>query len=302
MLSNTWDKYRQEPQRRQRLFQGIARIMLSLARVPQPCIGSFHFGNDGVMMLTNRPLLCTTVILENDNTPRTMDQDKTYASASAFASDMLSFHDSRFLSHPNAVFDAANCREQIAARVMLRALLHRYTDASTGAGPPFRLQLTDLHESNILVDKDWNVTCLIDLEWVCSLPAAVLGVPYWLTGRGIDQITDEPLAEFDKVHLEFMRIFKREEAAAAGHGVILSRPMHLAWESGATWFWHSVTSMNAMFGLVNSHLCPLFSTNLYSSHVTTVLSNIWCVDANSVVEKKVTEYEDYKAELQGLCA
>jgi hypothetical protein len=29
---------------------------------------------------------------------------------------------------------------------------------------PFPLQLTDLHASNIFVDEDWNITCLIDLE------------------------------------------------------------------------------------------------------------------------------------------
>lgn len=39
-----------------------------------------------------------------------------------------------------------------------------------GFGGPFLLQLTGLHASNIFVNNDWNVTRLIDLEWVCSLP------------------------------------------------------------------------------------------------------------------------------------
>ncbi len=302
MLSNTWNKQRQEPERRQRLFQGLARIMFSLARVPQPRIGAFQFHDDGAVTLTNRPLTCTTMILENDNTPRTIGQHETFAYADAFASSMLSFHDSRFLSHPNAVSDAADCRGQMAARVVLSMLLRRYANPSCRAGP-FLLQLTDLHASNILVDDDWNVACLIDLEWVCSLPAALLAVPYWLTGRGIDQITGTHLVEFDQVRREFMHIFEQEErtmAAAASHGIILSEVMRHTWESGGVWFWYSIMSINAMFSLVNDHLCPQFSTDLYLSKVTEPLSNLWCVDAHTVVEKKVAEYHEYEARLRRL--
>ncbi|KAG7146782.1 hypothetical protein HYQ46_004410 [Verticillium longisporum] len=62
---------------------------------------------------------------------------------------------------------------------------------------PPRHQLTDFHASNILVDKLWNVTGLIDLEWICALPLEMLDVPYWLTGCAIDQIKGEKLEHFD---------------------------------------------------------------------------------------------------------
>lgn len=32
------------------------------------------------------------------------------------------------------------------------------------------MQVTDLHGSNILVDDRWNVTAIIDLEWICARP------------------------------------------------------------------------------------------------------------------------------------
>lgn len=302
MLSITWNERRQQPERRQNLFRGLARIMLSLARVPQPRIGSFQFRDDGAVTLTNRPLSCATVILENDGTTRIIGQHETFASANAFASAMLSFHDNRFLSHPNAVFDAGDCRARMAARVVLRALLHRY--AADSSCQPFLLQLTDLHASNVFVDDDWNVVCLIDLEWICALPAPMLDVPYRLTGRGIDQITGEHLVEFEKMRREFMHVFEQEEREAGGGSghIILSQIMHSTWDSGGVWFWYSITSVNAMFGLVNKHLCEKFSTSLYLSSVTEVLFKFWCDDAEAVVDRKVAEYKEYEVRLKHLFA
>jgi len=153
-------------------------MILSLARVPQPRIGSFRFHADGTLMLANRPLLCCVPILENGGTPRTMPRDETYTYTEPFISDMLALHDGSFLANRNAVYDEVDCRGQIAARVLLRALSHQYVTRKYRGGP-FRLQFTDFHPSNILVDDNWNVTCLIDLERICSLPAEMLAVPYW---------------------------------------------------------------------------------------------------------------------------
>ncbi|KND87838.1 hypothetical protein TOPH_07455 [Tolypocladium ophioglossoides CBS 100239] len=209
MLSNTFQQHRGDPDRRRRLFRGMARLMLSLARIPQPRIGSFRFHNDGTVTLTNRPLNCTTMMLENDGTPRTMQTNQTYSCTEPFVADMLHLHDKRFLSHPNAIYNDKNCRGEMAAKVMTRALAHRFIRQNQRNGP-FFLQLNDLHQSNIFVDDEWNITCLIDLEWVCALPAEMLAAPYWMTGRAIDDIW-EGLAEFNAVHAEFMGAFEEEE-------------------------------------------------------------------------------------------
>ncbi len=301
MLATTWKQQRQDPDRRQKLFRGMARIMLSLARVPQPRIGSFYFGHDGSIALTNRPLTTTLMILENDGAPRTIDQNEIYSCTETFLSDMLSFHDGRFLSHPNAVYGEGDCRGHMAARTVLRALSHYYIDRSRRYGP-FLLQLTDQHACNMIVDDDWNITCLIDVEWVCALPSEMLHVPYWLTERGIDQIDGEHLTEFDEVRREFMRIFDDEErqaATATRHGIVLAQALDDAWDSGGMWFWHCVSSINAMQSLVRDHLCPRFSTKFYPK-VEVILSNLWCRDAAMVVEKKVAEHEEYDNKLRRL--
>ena len=119
VLSNTWEKHRDDPRRRQNLFRGMSRLMLSLANIPQPRIGSFQFNPDGTITLTNRPLPCSIIILENDGALRTIQRNATYTCTKPFVADMLALHENRFLSNPNAVYDAKDCRGQMAASALL---------------------------------------------------------------------------------------------------------------------------------------------------------------------------------------
>ncbi|KAL2023763.1 hypothetical protein VTK56DRAFT_1477 [Thermocarpiscus australiensis] len=101
MLSAAWAQHRHDPRRRARLFHGLARVMLSLARLPQPHMGSFRFNaSDSTVTLTNRPLTCTTIILENSGMPRNIQPRQLYQSTDTFASDMLTLHDKYLLSLP----------------------------------------------------------------------------------------------------------------------------------------------------------------------------------------------------------
>ncbi len=159
MLSTTWAQHRHDPCRRPRLFHGMARIMLSLARLPQPHIGSFRFNSsDGTITLTNRPLISTTMIFENSGTPRTIQPHQLYQSPEVFASDMLTLHDNYLLHYRHAVRNDEEARERMTIRTLLWAVMHHFLLPDRCNGP-FLLQPTDLHQSNIFVDEDWNVTC-----------------------------------------------------------------------------------------------------------------------------------------------
>jgi hypothetical protein len=69
--------------------------------------------------------------------------------------------------------------------------------------------------SNIFVDEDWNVTCLLDLKWISALPVEMLAMPYWVTNRKIDEIAvGDNSQEFNEVRQQFMRILEQEEAKA----------------------------------------------------------------------------------------
>lgn len=290
MLSDSFDAHRDDESRRRRLFRGMSRILLSLARVPQAQIGSFQFHNDGTVTLTNRPLSCSMMILENDGAAQTIQRGTTFSCTDAFVSDMLTFHDHRFLSQPNAVYSEGDCRGQMAVKTLLRVLSHVYIKQELRNGP-FLLQLTDFHASNVLVDKHWNITGLIDLEWICALPSEILEVPYWLTGCAIDLIKGEKLDRFNQVRQEFMCVFKEEEQAIkAKHNISLSKVMQDTWESKGVWFWHCLSSVNAMYYLLETHLYPPKSL---STETEKCLSRFWCRDSEDVVQKKMADKQAY---------
>lgn len=299
MLSDTFDIHREDQARRQRLFRGISQILLSLARIPQAQIGSFQFNANGIVSLANRPLSCSMMILENDGATRTIQRNDTFSCTDAFVSDTLTFHDQRFLSQPNAVYSEGDCRGQMAVKTLLRVLSHLYIKQELRNGP-FVLQLTDFHASNILVDNQWNVTGLIDLEWICALPSEMLEVPYWLTGHAIDQIKGENLDQFDRVRQEFMCVFKEEERTTkskAEHNITLSEVMQDMWESKGVWFWHCVSSVNAMYFLLETHLYPPKSLSLEAERF---VSRFWCRNSEDVVRKKLADKQAYDDELRKL--
>ncbi|KAF1962006.1 hypothetical protein CC80DRAFT_531758 [Byssothecium circinans] len=290
MLSNTLDKHRADPERRQRLFHGLAQIMLSLARIPQSSIGSFQFHNNGTVALTNRYLSCSLAILENDGTPRLIQRNDLHSCTDSFVSDLLTFHDERFLAQPNAALSENDCPSQMAIMSFLRAISHRFIKREYRCGP-YLLNLTDVNPSNIFVDDDWNVKCLIDLEWICALPAEMLDVPYWLTGCSIEEIHDEAYVTYDKVRREFMGILAKEEhEVTMQHGISVSRTMEEMWDSKGVWFWHCLTSVDAMHFLPEDHLCP---SGYLSSEVERAVSEFWCDNAGDVVKRKLADKAKY---------
>ncbi len=177
----------------------------------------------------------------------------------------------------------------------MRAVSHHFIQREYRHGP-FLLQLTDFHQSNLFVDDDWNIRCLIDLEWLCALPVESLRVPYWLTGRGIDELIGSDLTEYETLRREFMHVLE-EELSGVRLAWPLLRIMRQSWDSKAVWFWSSLTSVNAAFFLVSDHLCPKFSTPL-STKVEEIFSMFWSDDTDELIKKKIQDYATYLSKLR----
>ncbi|KAG9257393.1 uncharacterized protein F5Z01DRAFT_694605 [Emericellopsis atlantica] len=291
MLSNTWAKHRDDPMRRRNLYHGLAKTMLSLASIPQPRIGAFRFHADGIITLSNRPITTSIAILENDGAPRCIPRDRTYAATESYVSDMMTFHDHRLSSNRNAAFDATDCSSTMASKVTFRAVAHRYILEDRREGP-FYLRFDDLHASNIFVDYDWNITSLVDLEWVNAQPAELLRVPYWLTDGDLGEFKGEQLSRFNERREEFLEIFEAP---------VLTNVMKRTWEHGGAWFWTGLSSVNGMHAMWSGHICQLYAPTLSLSEEET-LSKLWCHDSDDFVESKVRDYEAYCEELKKLYA
>ncbi|KAG5955748.1 hypothetical protein E4U57_003206 [Claviceps arundinis] len=298
VLSESWDEYRNDPIRRERLFRGLARMVVSLARIPQPRIGSFKFDDDGSITLTNRPSFAATTTLENSGAQQSISAGETYTCTEPFVADMITLHDNYLISNESAADDKADCRGHMAIRALLRMLSHNYIKRQWRNGP-FLLQLTDLDQSNIFVNHDWDITCLVDLEWLCALPPEALSAPYWLTGCAVDELVDNKecnsLTEYDAIRQAFMQALREEESRERLVWP-LSAIMEDMWQSSGVWFWHCLTSVNAAYYLVAEHLCPRFSTTL-TMRIEETFSHFWKEDVETHIDRKLAEFQSYEQKL-----
>lgn len=69
MLSSSWQQHRHNEHRRGNLYRSLAQIMLSLASVPLPRIGSWTMDDRGIISLTNRPLSDLTLLYDRHQIP-----------------------------------------------------------------------------------------------------------------------------------------------------------------------------------------------------------------------------------------
>lgn len=297
-LALSWFDHYHDPAYRKRLFQGLARISVSMNANPLPRIGSLSFRPDATIALCNRPLHLHFQMLENEGIPTGIPRNRTYAEVDSYISDLLSLHDNKIRNQPNAVHDQEDGRMQLAALTALRATAHHFTSPALRAGP-FFYTLTDLLQHNIFVDEDWNVTTVIDLEWACSVPAQMQLPPYWLTSRAVDGLGDpESVAEYEGVLEEYLAAHEEEEELRNG-GAVQAPLMREVWKSGGLWFFNAVTSPKGMYNLFTDHVQPLFNKEHGRRRIfDDVVYWYWGVGAQDMIDKKLEDREVYRAKVR----
>jgi hypothetical protein len=298
MLSETWNKSRHETTLRKNLFRGLSQILLAIARVPLPRIGSFIIDANGYLNLTNRPLTLEIQELENEQIPVDIPRGATYSTADSYIHDILAFHDSRLRHQPNAVNDVEDCLFQIAALTIMKTVFHHFFQPKFRRGP-FFLTLTDLHQSNIFVDEDWNIQYLVDLEWACSRPVEMMHPPYWLTNQSVDGIDSDA---YEKVRNEFMEIFKEEEQTVLAEkrgSMLLSEVIDYGWQMGTFWYALALDSPTGLFRLFYDHIQPIFAKeHIDDSAFFRIIMSYWTINATKFVHAKVKDKEDYDVRLR----
>ncbi|ERF74114.1 hypothetical protein EPUS_06383 [Endocarpon pusillum Z07020] len=167
----------------------------------------FRIDDDGSLTLQNRPLSLEIQDLENEEIPVDMPRDFTYSTVDSYVADILAFHDGRLRHQPNAIMDDEDGLYQMAALAIMKSLSSQFFRLDLRRGP-LVFCLADLHQSNIFVDDNWNIKCLVDLEWACSRPIEMVHPPYWLTSQSVDDIN---LDQYTELHKEFMDAFQEEE-------------------------------------------------------------------------------------------
>lgn len=271
MLSNTWFEKQHDARLRTNFIRDLSRILLSISRIPQSKIGSFVIDQDGFLRLANRPLSLEIQELENEGIPTSIPRNYTYSTVESYVADILRMHDNRLRYQPNAINDTGDCIYVTSALTGMRTLVQSFFNPETRRGP-LTFMLTDLHQSNIFVDEDWHITCLVDLEWACTRPVEMLPTPTWLTNKAVDEIA-ESAEEYDAIRKEFIDIFAAEEqglaivAASTGYQQPLSSIMDVGWNIGTFWYGVALASPTGLFTIFYKQIQPRFiSTVLGTTH------------------------------------
>lgn len=250
----------------------------------------------GALSLTNRPLTCSLQQLENRGIPTEISRNTTYSSADTYFSDLLACHDNSIRYMPNAIHDAIDGQEQLSALTMMRALLRHFTDRDLRHGP-FVLMLTDLHQSNIFVNSNWQITGIIDLEWACARPVEMQRPPYWLTGLALDGLIAD-LGSFQIAYTEFVKAFEAEERSLGKVDIPYTRMMRKGWETGNYWYFSALDCPKGLSSLYYSHIRPRFEKLDDHTPVSDrTLSAYWTTDAAEFITSKLKQKEMYSDEL-----
>lgn len=301
MLSDSWEHHRHDPNRRRNLFRDLSRIMLCLAKVPLPRIGSWTIDDSGIVSLSNRPLTILLHESENLEIPTGIPRDLTYTSVEPYLLDLIACHDNRVRYQPNSIHDQSDGLAQLAALTAMRTLLSKFTNRRFRQGP-FVLSLTDMHQSNIFVDENWHVTNIIDLEWACVHPLEMLSPPHWLSDQGLDQIATH-LGDYEELHKEFVDAFEIEELTHYRSDTY-TRVLRDCWRSGSFWYFQALDCPSALLALFLDHIQPRFA-NLNSAardEFSRVLMPYWDLNATSFISSKLEEEEEYRSRLRELFA
>ncbi|OAA67970.1 hypothetical protein SPI_00165 [Niveomyces insectorum RCEF 264] len=292
-----------QPAKMRNLFRGVSRIILDLARVPQPRIGAFCFNDDGTISLDGRPTSSDMAILESEGAPRAIPVDKTYTNTDQYVSDLSTLFEAQFLAAPNAALNTVDCEAQMSIMVFLRAVAHHFIEPNRRNGP-FFLYMSDANAANFMVDDEWNVTGMFDLEWIFAAPADVFFTPTWLTWSSIDHISRPGYDEYSTTREAFMKIFKEEEQRmdtseleAALGGSTFSAVMEASWSSGRAWFYQSLMTVDAMLHITEGRIQPLFVPDeLPYSY----FCKLWHQNSKDIVAQKLRDREEHKAAIARL--
>lgn len=163
---------------------------------------------------------------------------------------------------------------------------------------PFIFCLTDLHQSNIFVDENWNITSLVDLEWGCSLPIEMIHPPYWLMGEFVDTIKED---EYKRLWTEFIQILAQEELDTKREPQ-LSTIMTRGWEMGTLWYSLALQNPFAIFRLFIDRIQTRLIRNdiyeLYEQEYGLIMASHWAFDITKIMNKKVEDRREYDNKLR----
>jgi hypothetical protein len=296
MLSSSWKEHRHDPQKRKNLYRGLATIMLEMSNAPLPRIGSWTMNNQGIISLTNRPFNVLNAFWSRHKIPLNVPRNLTYSTTQSYVQELLAYQDVRMQHQLNSIISKDDGIHQLVALVGLRAILPQLYNSRSSRGK-FVMTFTDLHQSNIFVDEDWNITRLIDLEFAHSCPIELVNVPHWLSSRGVDELGGPDLEEYKILHDQFIEAVVDREMATKQTSA-LSRGLREDWTTGRIWFSMALGSLNAFPTIYAQHLRPRYFRDWLFERDAWPLAQLWTPDVSKFLEMKINGLQEYQDQVR----
>ncbi|KAM3468886.1 hypothetical protein MY8738_010197 [Beauveria namnaoensis] len=301
MLSLSWDDKYNDTRLQDNLQRDVARVMLSLASasLPLPCVGTFRVDNGGYLRLDNRPLSIQSTIQENEGIAVSAHRRRIFTSVKDFVLYHIDAFSNRLLHQPNGIESRSDAHTQMTSLAGATALFPHLFRREFNNGP-FVFALTDLHRSNILVDEEWNIVCIIDLEFACSWPLEFVQPPFWLGGEAMDEVT---ITSFAAIHEGFIGHIEREEAllpSTRRGQEPLSAIMRQGWKLGTFWVTLAVMHPIAFTEIFYDRiLCDFMGATREEMDKVdyTFFARFWRKDIDDVIDKKLRDRDEYHEQL-----
>lgn len=115
--------------------------------------------------------------------------------------------------------------------------------------------------------------------------------PYWITGKAIDDLTEDDLATFEARRAEFMVIFAfQEDQMFPEGGNRVANLMQRSWDTGVSWYFMAIQS-NGIYNLFHQH-----TRNLYGNSDDTW--KYWRRNATEILLQKLEDKKQYLQRLE----
>lgn len=191
--------------------------------------------------------------------PQAVPSAGTYTSVEPYIVDLITCQDSCIRHQPNSIHNQGNGEAQLTALTAVRAHLPKFTDRQFHE-EPFVYLVTDLDHRNILVDDDWHMTSITDLEWAGAQSMEMMGPPEWLSGQSLEEIA----FSFDEcagLHDELMDAFGKEGSTSYIF-TANTKIMRACWITGKFWYHPALGSLTTLLALFIDRIQPRFAISV----------------------------------------
>lgn len=167
------------------------------------------------------------------------------------------------------------------------------------------MTLPGMHQSNMIVNDDWNITGLIEFEFALAQPEQMVGIPTWLSGQTIDGLIGPELDEYKVLYDEFVAMVEEEEAAKVPGPPdrAFSRCLREDWHTGRMWYNAGLRSSNGFPIVFEQNIRPLFYPSDFDLERDGVaLMKLWDADVDAFVAAKIQDKDSYDQRVREIFA